>query len=77
LTLEQMDLFALDESGQVSSKLIVLREPLLNGFYYEERTRQFVSYCNGRRHFEIQASKCKGLNWPWEWQEKIMRERSI
>ena len=72
-----MDLFALDESEPAPSNLIVLREPVLNGFYYEERTKRFVSFCNGRRHFEIPASKCKGPNWPREWQEKIMRERSI
>jgi hypothetical protein len=69
LSVEQMDLFTLDEPLAV--------QPLLNGFYYEERSRRFVSYCNGRRHYEILASKCRAPAWPKDWQEKIMRERAI
>lgn len=61
MNVEQLDLFALNESA-------------LNGFYYEESSRRFVSYVLGRRHFEVLASRC---NFPKEWQEKIKRERSI
>lgn len=49
-------------------------QPLFNGFYYETRTKRFVSYALGERHFEILASRC---NFPKDWQEKIKRERSI
>lgn len=74
---EQIDLFLMDDPAPDTTGLIVLREPVLNGFYYEEWTRRFVSYCNGRRHFEILARKCKGPNWPLEWKERIMKERAI
>ncbi|RJX41797.1 hypothetical protein D3P09_02460 [Paenibacillus pinisoli] len=66
--MEQLDLF---------SEIEIEEAPPLNGFYYEARTRRFVSYCNGRRHFEIPASRCKARAWPKDWQEKIMRERAI
>lgn len=74
---EQIDLFMLDDPAPNSSGIIAMGEPVLNGFYYEERSRQFVSFVQGRRHFKIEASKCKGSDWPREWKEKIMRERSI
>ncbi len=52
----------------------VLFAPVLNGFYYETSSRKFVSFVLGRRHYEIPASRCRLTK---EWQQKIMRERSI
>lgn len=63
---EQLDLFAAPETGAKP-------EPL-NGFYYEERSRKFVSFAMGKRHFEILASRC---NLPKDWQERIKKERVI
>ncbi|MHA6484501.1 hypothetical protein ACX1C1_21625 [Paenibacillus sp. strain BS8-2] len=74
---QQIDLFTVEDPAPDSSGLFVLGEPILNGFYYEERTKRFVSFCNGRRHFEILASKCKGPDWTREWKERIMKERAI
>lgn len=71
MSVEQLDLFELDEPVQVTDQL------QLRGFYYEECTKQFVSFANGQRHFEILASRCKPPKWPKEWQDQIMRERSI
>lgn len=71
MSVEQLDLFELDEPVQVTDQL------QLRGFYYEERTKRFVSFANGRRHFEILSSRCKPPKWPKEWQDQIMRERSI
>lgn len=67
MTVEQLDLFEFSEPAQ----------PVLNGFYYEERSRRFVSFALGKRHFEILASRCSPPKWPKEWQETIKRERSI
>lgn len=71
MSVEQLDLFALDEPVQKSD------QDKLRGFYYEERTKRFVSFANGQRHFEILASRCKPPKWPKDWQESIKRERSI
>jgi hypothetical protein len=46
----------------------------LNGMYYERKTDRFVSFVNGRRHYEIAARRC-GLS--KDWQEKTRRERVI
>lgn len=67
MSVEQLDLFELSEPVQT----------VLNGFYYEERSRRFVSFALGKRHYEILASKCSPPSWPKDWQEKMMRERSI
>ncbi len=68
MIVEQLDLF---------DEIKVESEALLNGFYYEEKSRSFISYVLGKRHFVILASRCKSPTWPKEWREKIMRERSI
>lgn len=49
-------------------------EPILNGFYYERYTNKFVSFVNGRRHYEISAYRT-GL--PVEWQNRLKKERVI
>lgn len=77
MSVEQLDLFTMDEPAPISSGLVVLGEPVLNGFYYEERTRRFVSFVQGRRHYEILASRCKPSAWPREWQKRMMEERAI
>jgi hypothetical protein len=71
VSVEQLDLFEFSEPNATANHLV------LNGFYYEERTRRFVSFVLGKRHFEILASRCKPPKWPQEWQDQIMRERSI
>jgi hypothetical protein len=48
--------------------------PVLNGFYYEQSSRKFVSFVLGRRHYEMLASRCRH---PKEWQDKIKKERVI
>lgn len=48
--------------------------PVLNGFYYEQSSRKFVSFVLGRRHYEILASRCR---LPDEWKNKIKEERVI
>ncbi|NWL89596.1 hypothetical protein DMN77_18775 [Paenibacillus sp. 79R4] len=48
--------------------------PLLNGMYYERSSNRFVSFVQGRRHFEVTPSRCLGDK---AWKEKIMRERVI
>ena len=77
MNVEQIDLFALDEPVPIPVRSNLLKEPVLNGFYYEVRSRRFVSFVQGRRHYEILASRCKAPKWPKEWQEKIMKERAI
>lgn len=48
--------------------------PTLNGMYYEQATDKFVSYAQGRRHYEEPA---KGCQMPKDWQERIRKERVI
>lgn len=71
MSVEQLDLFTLDGPVQKSD------HDKLRGFYYEECTKRFVSFANGKRHFEILASQCKPPKWPKDWQDQIIRERSI
>jgi hypothetical protein len=73
MNVEQIDLFSQVDFKSAPTESVVV----LNGFYYGERTRQFVSFVQGKRHFEILASQCKGPKWPKDWQERIMRERVI
>lgn len=49
-------------------------EPFLNGVYYERLTGLFVSYVQGRRHFEVTWGQCLGDK---AWKEKTKRERGI
>lgn len=46
----------------------------LNGFYYEQSSRKYVSFVLGKRHFEMLASRCR---FPDEWKNKIKEERAI
>lgn len=59
----QMDLFS-----------DVQLDPLLNGMYYERSTNRFVSFVNGRRHYEISYWDCIGDK---PWKERLKRERAI
>lgn len=59
----QLDLFDLEPTA-----------PALNGMYYESKTDRFVSYVQGRRHYEEPAKRCQA---PKDWQERIRRERTI
>lgn len=59
----QLDLFDIEPA-----------EPALNGFYYEASTDSFVSYVQGRRHYEEPAKRCQH---PKDWQDRIRRERVI
>ncbi|MDT9723806.1 hypothetical protein DUZ99_02195 [Xylanibacillus composti] len=49
----------------------------LNGMYYEQSSRKFVSFVLGRRYWERLASLCRPPMYSKEWQEKIKRERAI
>lgn len=60
---QQLDLFSIEFS-----------EPVLNGMYYERLTGLFVSYVQGRRHYEVMWGQCLGDK---AWKEKTKRERSI
>ncbi len=60
---QQLDLFS-----------IANLEPNLNGVYYERSTGLFVSYVQGRRHFEVAWAECLGDK---AWKEKTKRERGI
>jgi len=48
--------------------------PVLNGFYYERSTDKFVSFAQGKRHFEVPAKDC---DFPKEWQKQVKLNRSI
>lgn len=50
------------------------REAVLNGMYYERSTGKFVSYVQGRRHFEVTWGQCLGDK---GWKERIKKERAI
>ncbi|WP_028590324.1 hypothetical protein [Paenibacillus massiliensis] len=65
----QMDLFASCEPHPGPP-----RRRILNGMYYEQSTGLFVSYVQGRRHFEVTPARCLGDK---AWKEKTMRERAI
>ncbi len=49
-------------------------QPVLNGMYYERSSGKFVSFVQGRRHFEVTPGRCLGDK---AWKDKTMRERSI
>lgn len=66
MQVEQLDLFALDDETPIP--------PVLNGFYYETKSRRFVSFVLGERYWEVLASRCR---FDKEWQDKIMRERAM
>lgn len=63
----QLDLFDVTEPEHKPA-------PQLNGMYYEQSTDKFVSFVQGRRHYEESAKRC---GHPKEWQEWIRRERAI
>jgi hypothetical protein len=65
MTAVQLDLF--DDAEPAMA-------PPLNGMYHEAATDKFVSFVQGRRHYEIAAKGCGFLR---EWQERIRKERSI
>ncbi|ETT45745.1 hypothetical protein C162_20466 [Paenibacillus sp. FSL R7-269] len=69
---QQIDLFALLDSKPKPPA--AAQKPLLNGIYYERRTGLFVTYVQGRRHFEVSLGRCLGDK---AWKEKTMRERAI
>jgi len=71
MRVEQLDLFTPSRQEPASAPC-VQGTPTLNGFYYEQNTRKFVSYVMGRRHYET-----NGFGMPVEWKDKIKRERSI
>ena len=50
------------------------KQPTLNGMYYERSSGKFVSFVQGRRHFEVTPGRCLGDK---AWQDKTMRERAI
>lgn len=72
MKIEQVDLFNLEDTPDQQPKRI--GNPILNGMYYERSTGLFVSYVQGRRHFEVTAARCLGDK---AWKEKTMRERAI
>jgi hypothetical protein len=70
--IQQLDLFA---SIETSVRELPEFLPLvLNGFYYEQSSKKFVSYVQGRRHYEILASACRHDK---AWKDAIMKERFI
>ncbi|OKP97749.1 hypothetical protein A3849_13665 [Paenibacillus sp. P46E] len=76
-SVEQLDLFGgADLSPPAARQQAVKRpvEPVLNGFYYERSTDMFVSFVQGRRHYEMPARGCEHLK---EWQNRIKKERPI
>lgn len=60
---QQLDLFSIE-----------FTEPILNGMYYERSTGLFVSYVQGRRHFEVTWADSLGDK---SWKEKTKKERGI
>ncbi|MEK3792040.1 hypothetical protein MKX42_09985 [Paenibacillus sp. FSL R7-0204] len=67
----QLDLFTLiDPKPKPPIKAV----PILNGLYYERSTGLFVTYVQGRRHFEVSTGQCLGDK---ARKEKTMRERAI
>ncbi|WP_036708088.1 hypothetical protein [Paenibacillus pinihumi] len=72
--IEQLELFDFEPKVEPAIIFTSYSVPALNGFYYETKTRKFVSFVLGQRYYEIPASRCRLAK---EWQQKIMRERSI
>ncbi|MEK3684890.1 hypothetical protein [Paenibacillus sp. FSL R10-2736] len=69
---QQIDLFALLDSKPKPSA--AAQKPLLNGLYYERETDLFVTFVQGRRHYEVPPRQCLGDK---AWKDKTMRERAI
>ncbi|MEK3762640.1 hypothetical protein MKZ07_30115 [Paenibacillus sp. FSL P4-0338] len=67
----QLDLFALIDPKPKSP---VKPVPILNGLYYERETDLFVTFVQGRRHYEVPPRQCLGDK---AWKDKTMRERAI
>lgn len=65
----QLDLFTSIETQPEPQK-----QRVLNGMYYERSTGLFVSYMQGRRHFEVTPARCLGDK---SWKDKTMKERAI
>lgn len=61
----QIDLFDTFEQPQ---------KPALNGMYYERSSGKFVSFVQGRRHYEVSPGRCLGDK---AWKDKTMKERAI
>lgn len=72
--MEQLSLFSESRTEPLQRKIVAVGPVVLNGFYYELSSRKFVSFVQGRRYYEIPASRCK---FDRGWQEKLKRERSI
>ncbi|WP_256257626.1 MULTISPECIES: hypothetical protein [unclassified Paenibacillus] len=70
----QIDLFSMLDPYPVPAAIAVPAAPVLNGFYYERSSDMFVSFAQGRRHYEIPARGCGHLK---AWQERLKREREI
>lgn len=68
---QQLDLFSLLDP---SPKPPPPATPVLNGMYYEQSSGLFVTYVQGRRHFETTPGRCLGDK---AWKEKTKRERAI
>lgn len=74
---EQLDLFGGADLSPPAAPRPAVRKPsapVLNGFYYERATDKFVSFVQGRRHYEISAWRCQHTK---EWQNRIKKERAI
>lgn len=73
MTVKQNDVEQMDLFGGIE---LVAPEapPALNGAYYEKATGLFVTFVQGRRHYEWSA---KGCTFDKEWKERTMRERVI
>lgn len=67
----QLDLFAIIDP---KPKVPIRAVPILNGMYYEQSTGLFVTYVQGRRHFEVSPGQCLGDK---AWKENTKRERVI
>ncbi|MEC0169874.1 hypothetical protein [Paenibacillus graminis] len=68
---QQLDLFALIDPKPTPPATAT---PILNGMYYERATGLFVTYIQGRRHYEVSWGQCLGDK---AWKDKTKRERAI
>lgn len=76
-SVEQLDLFGgadISPPAARKPKPQMPRKVVLNGFYYEQATDKFVSFVQGRRHYEMSARGCQHTK---EWQNRIKKERAI
>lgn len=67
----QLDLFALIDA---KPKPPIRAVPNLNGLYYERETDLFVTFVQGRRHYEVPPGQCLGDK---AWKDKTKKERAI